>query len=143
MMKQTVASICVLGLCSVQLVLAQLPTSSFGLPAENVQYKDIGQGGPQMGVAWGDPSKGPYGAFVRLPKGYVSPLHLHTGDYVGVVIEGTVTNAETGQEEVPLRPGSYFFQKGNVDHVTKCVSSVDCLFYLNQSTPVDFIVHKK
>ena len=147
MMKhRKVASIFVLVfLCSAQVVLAQVPSSSPSLeiPADQVQYKDQGQGGPQLGVVWGDPSKGPYGAFLRLPKGFVSPVHLHTGDYSGVVVEGTVTNAEIGQLEIPLGAGSYFFQRGNVDHVTKCVSNTDCLFYLSQSKPLDFIVHKK
>ena len=146
MRHKNVASIFILGfLFSAQALLAQLPTSSpsLGLPADQVQYKDIGQGGPKMGVAWGDPSKGPYGAFLRLPKGYVSPVHLHTGDYSGVVVEGTVTNAEIGEQEIPLGPGSYFFQKGNADHVTKCVSNTDCLFYISQSKPVDFILRKK
>ena len=133
-------------LCSAQPLLAQEPnhhareTKSLNVPADQVEYKDLG--GPQLGTVWGNSTKGPHGSFLRLPKGFVSPVHLHTGDYYGVVVEGTVTNVEAGQREVPLRPGSYYFQKGATDHVTKCLGDTDCLIYISQSKAFDFITAK-
>jgi hypothetical protein len=141
-----VASLAIFGLlCSAQALLAQSPKSSesVDVPADQVQYQDVGIGKLQLGTVWGDSTKGAYGAFLRIPAGFVSPVHLHTGDYYGVVVEGTVVNFEEGHPEVPLGPGSYFFQRGKIDHVTKCSGSTDCLFYLSQSEPADFIIHKK
>ena len=130
-------------------LLAQQPRAprSLSLPAGQVKYKDLG--GPQLGTVWGKASSGPHGSFMRLPKGFVSPAHLHTGDYYGVIVEGSVVNAEVGQAavapgptsyaEAVLGPGSYYFQKGRIKHITKCLGSTDCLIYISQSTGFDFI----
>src|SRR5215813_9986 len=144
LMYTKVASLAVLGaLWAAQPVLAQEPNSSqsLSIPASQVKYKDLG--GPQLGTVWGDSAKGAHGSFLRLPKGFVSPAHRHTGDYYGVIVEGSVTNAEEGQQEVVLGPGSYYFQKGRTDHVTKCIGSTDCLIYISQSKAFDFIPSKK
>lgn len=135
-----VAALAVLGiLCAAGSLLAQEPNASqsLAIPADAVQYKDLG--GPQLGTVWGDSANGAHGSFLRLPKGFVSPAHLHTGDYRGVVMQGAVTNAEAGQPEVVLGPGSYYFQKGKTDHVTKCVGDTDCLIFISQSKAFDFI----
>ena len=139
-----IASLAILGvLCAAQPVLAQEPKSSQSLsvPSNQVKYKDLG--GPRLGTVWGDSAEGPHGSFLRLPKGFVSPAHLHSGDYYGVVVEGSVTNAEAGQQEVVLGPGSYYFQKGKSGHVTKCLGNTECLIYISQSQAFDFITSKK
>src|SRR4051812_4732090 len=120
-------------------LLAQQPDAgpSLGIPADQVKYKDLG--GPQLGTVWGDSATGAHGSFLRLPKGFVSPVHLHTGDYYGVIVTGSVSNAEAGQKDVVLGPGSYYFQKGNADHVTKCIGDTDCLIYVSQSKAFDFV----
>jgi len=138
------ASLAILGvLWAAQPSLAQEPNSSqsLSIPAAQVKYKDLG--GPQLGTVWGDSAKGAHGSFLRLPKGFVSPAHLHSGDYYGVIVEGSVTNAEAGQQEVVLGPGSYYFQKGKSDHVTKCMGNTDCLIYISQSKAFDFVPSKK
>jgi hypothetical protein len=143
LMCKNVAFLAVLGLCAAQSALAQEPKSpqSLSVAADQVKYQDLG--GPQLGTVWGDSAKGAHGSFLRLPKGFVSPVHLHSGDYYGVIVEGAVTNAETGQPEVRLGPGSYYFQKGKSDHVTKCLGNTDCLIYISQSEAFDFIASKK
>jgi hypothetical protein len=130
-------------LCAAQAAAAQQPAAaaSRSVPSDQVAYKDVG--GPQLGTVWGDAAKGPHGSFLRLPKGFVSPAHLHSGDYYGVVVEGTVTNAEAGKPEIAMGPGSYYFQKGKTDHVTKCLGAADCLIYISQSNGFDFIVSSK
>jgi len=139
-----VSSLAVLAsLCAAQPVLAQQPNPSHSLsvPAGQVKYKDLG--GPQLGTVRGDSAKGPHGSFLRLPKGFISPAHLHTGDYDGVIVAGSVTNAEAGQPEVALGPGSYYFQKGKTNHVTKCLGDTDCLIYISQSRAFDFVTSRK
>ena len=117
LVNKKVASLAALGiLCAALPLMAKELNASLSLaiPANEVKYKDLG--GPQLGTVWGDSTIGPHGSFLRLHKGFVSPVHLHTGDYYGVIVEGSVTNAEAGQQEVVLGPGSYYFQKGNADH---------------------------
>jgi hypothetical protein len=142
--RNTLTPLAVLGALSVTLPLAAqqpIPTASRSVPSDQVAYQDVG--GPRLGTVWGDAAKGPHGSFLRLPKGFVSPAHLHSGDYYGVVVEGTVTNVEAGKPEVAMGPGSYYFQKGQADHVTKCLGATDCLIYISQSNGFDFIVSSK
>jgi hypothetical protein len=143
-MFRKAASLAVLGvLCAAQSSPAQEPSpaQSHSVAASQVKYIDLG--GPQLGTVWGDSATGPHGSFLRLPKGFISPAHLHSGDYYGVIVEGSVSNAETGQPEIVLGPGSYYFQRGKADHVTKCIGDTDCLIYISQSKAFDFIPSKK
>jgi len=138
--SKELASLAVVGaLCSGHPSLAQAPDASQSLSTRADQIKYIDLGGPQLGTVWGDANTGAHGSLLRLPKGFVSPAHRHTGDYYGVIVQGSVTNAEAGQQEVVLGPGSYYFQKGKADHVTKCIGNTDCLIYISQSKAFDFI----
>ena len=144
LISRKVAALAAVGvLCAAGPLPAQEPSASqsLGVPAYEVKYKDLG--GPQLGTVWGDANTGAHGSFLRLPKDFVSPAHTHTGDYYGVIVEGTVTNAEAGRQEIVLGTGSYYFQKGKADHVTKCVGDTDCLIYISQSRAFDFITSKK
>jgi hypothetical protein len=38
-----------------------------------------------------------------------------------------------GSGDVPLPVGSCWFQKGGERHVTKCISSNECIFFINQN----------
>ena len=72
----------------------------------------------------------------------MSPLHNHTADYFAVVIEGVVVNTQPGNADVPLRVGSYYFQKGRENHVTKCISDTDCLLFIYQPDKFDYVPAK-
>jgi hypothetical protein len=143
-MFKKLAYLAVLGvLGAAQTASAQQPNTSqsLNIPLDQVKWIDLG--GPQLGTVWGDANTGSHGSLLRLPKGFVSPAHLHSGDYYGVIVAGSVTNAEAGQKEVVLGPGSYYFQKGKADHVTKCVGDTGCLIYISQSKAFDFIPSRK
>lgn len=121
-----------------------IPSSS--LPENKVQFGPTGIkteiGELKAGPAFGDFSKGSHGTFLRMPAKFVSPLHNHTADYFGVVIQGVMVNAQPGKPEVPLPAGSYYFQKGRENHVTKCISDTDCLFFVYQPDKFDFVPAK-
>jgi len=82
-----------------------------------------------MAVAWGDPSKGPHGAFHKFPAGFAAPLHTHSSDLRAVVISGTMVQAGEDGKEVKLPPGSYFFQPNTWKHTTKCEAGSECLIF--------------
>ena len=114
--------------------------TSISLPVTSVKYFDAGVGPLKISPAYGNPQKGAHSTFVKLPAGFISPLHSHTGDYYGVVISGVVANAATAEEEdVALAPGSYWFQKGKANHVTKCLSANECIVFITQPSKFDFI----
>jgi beta-alanine degradation protein BauB len=109
---------------------------SVNVPAEQMLFRDIG-GNVKMAPAWGDMSKGAHGTFLRLPAAFDSGMHSHSADYHGVVVSGSVANTEEGREEVALPPGSYWMQRKNANHVTKCLSDSGCVVYITQSAKFD------
>jgi hypothetical protein len=121
---------------------------SANLPVTKIQFgptgvKDGRTGELLAGHAYGDLGKGPHGTFVRMPAGFVSSVHNHTGAYWGVVISGVAANGLPGAADVQLPAGSYWYQKGGEAHVTKCLASNECLFFISQDTPFDYVPDAK
>lgn len=98
-----------------------------------------GTGSLQAAPAFGDLSKGEHATFVKMPAGFISTLHTHTHDYYGVVITGIGVNTAVGGKDVPLAPGSYWFQPGTEPHVTKCISTTECIFFIHQGSRFDYL----
>jgi len=73
-----------------------------------------------MAVVWGDPAKGPHGAFHKFKPGFTAPLHTHSSDIRFAVISGTMIASAEGGPERKLPPGSYEYEPHTVKHVTKC-----------------------
>lgn len=115
---------------------------SENVPATTLKYQPTGIGPLQAADAYGDKSTGEHGTFIKLPAGFVSPLHAHTGDYHAVVLTGVIVNVEPGGREVELSAGSYWTQEGGKLHVTKCIGPTECTFFVSQSVKFDFILPK-
>jgi hypothetical protein len=92
--------------------------------------------------AYGDLAHGAHGTFIKMPAGFVSPIHIHTEDYWGVVISGVAVNGLPGSKDVELPVGSYWFQKGGERHVTKCISPNECIFFISQNGKFDYITDR-
>jgi len=129
--------------CIAGLTLAQENIMSSSLPADKVQFGPTGIkteiGELKAGPAYGDLSKGRHGTFLHMPAKYVSPLHSHTADYFGIVVQGLAVNTQPGNADVPLPVGSYYFQKGKENHVTKCISDTYCLLFIYQPDKFDYV----
>jgi quercetin dioxygenase-like cupin family protein len=119
--------------------IALAQSGSVHVPVQSLKWFDTGIGPMKAAMAYGDMGKGPYGAVLKMPKGFVSPVHLHSHDYRAVVVSGTVVNSEVGKPDIRMEPGSYWFQVGNVQHVTKCVSADGCMVFLTQTEKFDFV----
>lgn len=118
--------------------------SSVNIPVTELHYIKTGitdgvHGELQAAPAFGDLEHGAHGTFIKMPAGFVTPAHTHTADYYAVVISGTGVNIPVGGTDLALPVGSYWFQKGGERHITKCISSTDCIFFLSQSAKFDFI----
>jgi beta-alanine degradation protein BauB len=116
---------------------------SISTPADKIVFGPTGVktevGELLAGPAYGDLAKGAHGTFIRMPAHFVSPLHRHTEDYFAVVISGVGVNTQPAKDDVPLAVGSYWFQRGGENHVTKCLSDTDCLFFLYQPGKFDYV----
>ena len=117
--------------------------SSVSTPVTELKYGPTGisdgmHGELTAAPAYGDLANGPHGTFIKMPAGFVSPTHTHSEDYYAVVVSGVMVNGKPDSPDVPLPAGSYFFQKGDETHVTKCISPNECIFFVNQSGKFDF-----
>lgn len=116
---------------------------SVSIPADIIQFSQTGviSNGLELkaGPAYGNLGAGKHGTFVKMPAGFSSPVHTHTDDYYAVVIKGVAVNHAPGAKDVSLPIGSYWFQKGEEAHVTKCISKTDCLFFLVQPGKFDYV----
>jgi anti-sigma factor ChrR (cupin superfamily) len=90
-----------------------------------------------MAVVWGDPAKGPHGAFHKFKAGFDAGLHTHSADMKIVVVSGTVIAAAEGGPERKLPPGSYEYQPHGVKHVTKCDPASECVIFVMASGKFD------
>ena len=86
--------------------------------------------GVMTATAWGDPEKGPHGAFHKFPVGFTAPLHTHSANTRIVVISGTMSMAGEDGKEMKLPAGSFYTQPNTYKHVTKCLEGSECLVYL-------------
>ena len=117
---------------------------SVNIPVTQLHYGPTGvtdgvHGQLQAAPAFGDLAHGAHGTFIKMPAGFVSPVHTHTEDYYAVVISGVGVNIPVGGIDVPLPVGSYWFQKGGERHITKCISPNECIFFLSQPNKFDYL----
>jgi quercetin dioxygenase-like cupin family protein len=109
------------------------------VPYESLNFAPLADGdGPKRAVVFGDPDRGAHGFYLRLPPNWESPNHYHSASYHAVLIEGEVVNNYEGQtEEVKVAKGGYFATVNNVNHVTKCLSSIECIIYVQMDAAFD------
>jgi anti-sigma factor ChrR (cupin superfamily) len=111
------------------------------MPAADLKWTDLDpNGAPGVKIAdlWGDHAKGAFGAFLKLPAGFVAPLHTHTYAMKVVFLSGTYIQAPEGKAEVRLGPGSYMMQPGgNYRHTTSCDKASECLFFVESNGTFD------
>lgn len=116
--------------------------TSVSVPVTDLKYAETGIGPINVAAGFGDMNKGAHSNFVKIPGGFNSPLHVHSEDYYAVVVSGVIGNGTEGAQDIPLAPGSYWFQKGNEKHVTKCLSATECVFFVTQPGKFDFVISK-
>ena len=95
-----------------------------------------------FGPAWGNMAEGAHGTFGLFPGMASSPAHVHSDEYYGIVISGTVTNPFDGDANPTMLPaGSAWHVPANSNHITACASGQDCLFYFHARSAFDFLAH--
>jgi len=83
-----------------------------------------------------------YMAMVRLPAGLVSPVHVKSAGMYGLVVAGEMVHLSDAGHDAPatiLRAGDYYEIPAGLPHLSKCVSDVDCVTFLYQDGPFDFL----
>jgi hypothetical protein len=119
------------------------PAKAKFIAAEEVKWDDVG--GPKLGTLTGDYKKGPYVGLLKLPAGFTSPLHTHSGTYEAVEISGTSSHwlkGEDGTKAKKMTPGSYWTITGKAEHISSCAPGADCVMVVWQKGKFDFAVSK-
>jgi mannose-6-phosphate isomerase-like protein (cupin superfamily) len=100
--------------------------------------------GVQASPVMGDFSKGKHITFIKFKAGTSTPAHVHTHDYVGIVVRGRgVHYVPSNKRPTALRPGSTWTVPANVEHISGCLKGEDCVFALYQDEPFDYIESRK
>lgn len=112
------------------------------VPASKLQWREQTPGLPiRISMLWGDRESGPFGELVKLPGGFDSGWHAHTGAYRGILIAGTWIHIEedgTGADQ-ELNPGSYVFQPGKRMHIDRCKPGAECILFMYMTEPPDIL----
>ncbi|MGH8761590.1 MAG: cupin domain-containing protein [Burkholderiales bacterium] len=108
--------------------------------ASELEWVETSPGSPlKRAILWGDRISGEYAMLLKMPAGFVAPIHAHTGDYHGMNVTGTWRHSFDGGAERLLPPGSYVFQPGMGMHGDSCVGPEDCILFIHQYVKGDFI----
>jgi hypothetical protein len=118
--------------------------SSVNWAAGDIKWDPYAPGVPlQVASLWGDRTKGESGILLKMPGGFESGMHAHTGDYHAVLVSGTWIHTEEGSTETKeLTPGSYVMQVGKKMHNDACKAGADCVLLIHQKVKGDFIPGK-
>lgn len=118
---------------------AEIADTSTRTPAGQLQWVDIG--GPQAAKVSGDFTAGRHVMLVKFAAGMKTPLHIHSHDYVGIVVSGVARHYVPGkpETEVDLPAGSHWFIPANLPHISECLPGAECIFGLYQDDAFDFI----
>jgi beta-alanine degradation protein BauB len=148
-MVRAMASILVLASCT-QAEDVPEPTSSSDItsgtqpiftPAAELEWFDLdpqNAPGVQLATLWGDPGRGGFGAYMRLPAGFAAPLHTHSYAMKVVFVSGTYIQEPDGGTVVHLSPGSFMMQPGgDYRHRTSCGTESDCVFFVESEGAFD------
>lgn len=90
------------------------------LPYESIEWVPVGEEFPGAEVALlrGDPTKGAYALYAKLPPNFTIPLHYHGNTQWGIVLSGTLVLGDEKGKEILLNAGSYvYFPKGNLHYL--------------------------
>lgn len=111
-------------------------------PAPSMQWETTPEG-VRFAALQGNRFVEPYMAMVRLPAGLISPAHTKTANMFGIVISETMVhtalNADENTSETLLPEGSFYKIPAGLPHISKCISSKDCITFLHQDGQFDFL----
>lgn len=115
------------------------PRQAVMLAPQELKWKATPDGTPAVLVSplWGDPAKGAYGAFMRIPAGAKQGLSFRSLEVKGIVISGTFVYRPDVGPERHLQSGSYFLIPAGTRHATECKAGGACILFLEQLGRMD------
>ena len=139
-LKPTFVALCILTLCIVgtAVITSADGAKSTRLPASALQWTTL-PNGRQVSPVSGDMKTGAHITFIKFTPGMKTAPHIHSNDYVGIVVKGTARHYEPGKPETEtvLPAGSHWAIPANVVHISECLPGSECVFAINQNAAFD------
>ncbi len=141
---RALVSVAAIGLAAILSVTAVSTSASadsheVAMASAQLAWAPLGEGPVQMAVLWGDPTGDDWAALLKLPAGFTPGPHSHTGAYHGINTQGTWVHIFGDSDVRSLPQGSYVMQPAGGLHNDACAGPDDCIIFLHQHAPMDFI----
>lgn len=88
---------------------------------------------------YGNMKTGKHITYIKFAPGLKTAPHIHSNDYVGIVVKGVARHYQPGFPETKtvLPAGSHWAIPANVVHISECLSDSDCIFAIYQEAAFD------
>lgn len=122
------------------------PTTPISTSFEHLVWRPVDPNqpaGPQIAVLWGDPTSGPFGALLRVPVDFESPMHSHSQDERVVQLRGrSVHWTQDGSRETAptMTPGDFMMMPRGVQHVSATAGDEESIEFITMDGAFDFTV---
>ena len=95
--------------------------------------------GRWVSPVYGDMKTGKHITFIKFAPGMKTGPHIHSNDYVGIIVKGTARHYQPGfpETETVLPLGSHYAIPGEVVHISECLPGSECVFAIYQEAPFD------
>jgi anti-sigma factor ChrR (cupin superfamily) len=145
MKRRTGSALVVAAVAAVSYAAGVAQGKPVNMPIANMKWMPAAPGSPlQVAILWGDRAKGnDYGMLLKLPAGSEAGKHAHTAAYHAVNVQGTWVHTNDGDPKAyELPTGSYAMQPGKAMHNDMCKGTTECIIFVHQHGPGDFIPGK-
>lgn len=92
-----------------------------------------------IAVLHGDPAKGNFDVFFKLPAKSKLPLHWHTSAERMVLVAGELHVSYEGQKTAILKSGTYAYGPAKRLHHGYCASTDPCILFIAFESPLDAV----
>lgn len=93
--------------------------------------------GCEIAVLHGDPAKGNFDVFFKVPANFTIPQHWHTSAERMVLVSGKLLVKYDGQDAVTLKPGMYAYGPAKLPHQATCAKGDPCVLFIAFESALD------
>ncbi len=93
--------------------------------------------GCKIAVLQGDPSKGDFDVFFKVPPNYDIPNHYHTSPERMVLVSGELHVTYQGEKSSVMKVGTYAYGPAKKPHVATCKGGDPCVIFIAFEDPLD------
>ena len=95
--------------------------------------------GCEITVLHGDPAKGNFDVFFKVPANFTIPEHWHTSAERMVLVSGKLKVKYQGQDAVTLMPGMYAYGPAKLPHKATCEKGDACVLFIAFESALDAV----